>query len=76
RLFVLAVAQDGTEVQTGYAAPGKSVGLELFDLFPPKEVGAKAARQALTNLRAKPAPAGTMPVVVGNAFGGVIFHEA
>ncbi|MFX8323980.1 metallopeptidase TldD-related protein, partial [Acinetobacter baumannii] len=47
-----------------------------FDLFPPKEVGAKAARQALTNLRAKPAPAGTMPVVVGNAFGGGIFHEA
>ncbi|MFN3369795.1 MAG: TldD/PmbA family protein, partial [Thermus sp.] len=76
RLFVLAVAQEGTEVQTGYAAPGKSVGLELFELFPPKEVGARAARQALTNLRAKPAPAGTMPVVVGNAFGGVIFHEA
>ncbi|MFN4071122.1 MAG: TldD/PmbA family protein [Thermus caldifontis] len=76
RLFVLAVAQEGTEVQTGYAAPGKSVGLELFDLYPPQEVGAKAARQALTNLRAKPAPAGTMPVVVGNAFGGVIFHEA
>lgn len=76
RLYVLAVAQDGPEVQTGVAAPGKSVGLELFDLYPPAEVGAKAGRQALTNLRAKPAPAGTMPVVVGNAFGGVIFHEA
>ena len=76
RLVVLAVAQEGTEVQTGYAAPGKSVGLELFDLYPPQEVGAKAARQALANLRAKPAPAGTMPVVVGKAFGGVIFHEA
>ncbi|TBH16526.1 TldD/PmbA family protein [Thermus thermamylovorans] len=76
RLYVLAVAQEGTEVQTGYAAPGKSVGLELFELYPPQEVGAKAARQALTNLRARPAPAGTMPVVVGNAFGGVIFHEA
>ncbi|WP_038041850.1 TldD/PmbA family protein [Thermus tengchongensis] len=76
RLFVLAVAQEGAEVQTGVAAPGKSVGLELFQLYPPGEVGAKAARQALTNLRAKPAPAGTMPVVVGNGFGGVIFHEA
>ncbi len=76
RLFVLAVAQDGKEVQTGYAAPGLSLGLELFDLYPPKEVGEKAARQALTNLKARPAPAGTMPVVVGNAFGGVLFHEA
>lgn len=76
RLFVLAVAQDEKGVQTGYAAPGLSLGLELFDLYPPKTVGEKAARQALTNLRAKPAPAGTMPVVVGNAFGGVIFHEA
>ncbi|TFU27101.1 TldD/PmbA family protein [Thermus tengchongensis] len=76
RLFVLAVAQEGAEVQTGVAAPGKSVGLEFFQLYPPGEVGAKAARQALTNLRAKPAPAGTLPVVVGNGFGGVIFHEA
>jgi len=76
RLFVLAVAQDGAEVQTGYAGPGKSVGLELFDLYPPKAVGEKAARQALTNLRAKPAPAGTFPVVVGPGFGGVLFHEA
>ena len=76
RLFVLAVAQDGAEVQTGYSAPGKSVGLELFDLYPPKAVGEKAARQALTNLKARPAPAGTFPVVVGPGFGGVLFHEA
>ncbi|MEZ0347359.1 MAG: TldD/PmbA family protein [Thermus sp.] len=76
RLHVLAVAQEGAEVQTGVSAPGKRVGLELFDLHPPKAVGEKAARQALTNLRAKPAPAGTFPVVVGNGFGGVLFHEA
>ncbi len=76
RLHVLAVAQDGAEVQTGVSAPGKGVGLELFELFPPKAVGEKAARQALTNLRARPAPAGTFPVVVGNGFGGVLFHEA
>lgn len=76
RLFVLAVAEDGGEVQTGYAGPGKSVGLELFELYPPRAVGEKAARQALTNLRARPAPAGTFPVVVGPGFGGVLFHEA
>ncbi|HEU4743032.1 MAG TPA: TldD/PmbA family protein [Meiothermus sp.] len=76
RINVLAIAQDDTGAQTGTSGPGLSVGLEIFDLYPPASVGRQAAQQALTNLRAKPAPAGTMPVVVGNAFGGVIFHEA
>ncbi len=34
-----------------------------------------AARKALTLLDAVPAPAGSMPVVVGGGFGGVLFHE-
>jgi TldD protein len=76
RLRVVVVAQDGQDLQTGTYAPGLSMGLEFFDRYPPRAVGRRAAEQALTNLRAKPAPAGTMPVVIGNAFGGVIFHEA
>jgi TldD protein len=35
-----------------------------------------AAETAVRMLRAPHAPAGNMPVVIGNAFGGVIFHEA
>lgn len=76
RYFVLAIAQDGDEVQSGVSAPGKSVGLELFDLYPPSQAGREAAEQALTLLKARPAPSGPMPVVIGNRFGGVIFHEA
>ena len=76
RLAITAIAQDESGMQTGSAGPGLSVGLELFDRYPPAEVGRRAGLQALTNLRAKPAPAGTMPVVIGNGFGGVIFHEA
>lgn len=76
RLYVTAIAQDESGMQTGVVGPGLSMGLELFDRYPPAEVGRKAGLQALTNLRAKPAPAGTMPVVIGNGFGGVIFHEA
>ena len=76
RLIVLAIAQNEQDVQTGHQGPGLSVGLELFDTYPPADVGRRAAEQALTNLRARKAPAGTMPVVIGNAFGGVIFHEA
>lgn len=76
RLTGLAIASDGKETQTGSHGPGLSVGLELFDLHPPAEVGRRAAEIALANLRGKPAPAGTFPVVIGNGFGGVIFHEA
>ncbi len=76
RYMVNAIAENEEGMQTGFAGPGLSVGLELFDLEPPAEHGRAAGEQALTLLRAKPAPAGPMPVVIGNAFGGVIFHEA
>lgn len=76
RLVGQVIASDGADTQTGHDGPGLSMGLELLDLHPPAAVGRKAAEQALTNLRARRAPAGTMPVVIGNAFGGVIFHEA
>ncbi len=76
RLYVMAIAEADGEVQRGSAAPGLSVGLELFERYPPRESGRQAGAQALTNLRARAAPAGTMPVVIGNGFGGVIFHEA
>jgi TldD protein len=76
RLAAMALASDGGTTQTGHYGPGLSKGLELLEEFSPSEVGRIAGEQAMTNLRAKPAPAGTMPVVIGNGFGGVIFHEA
>lgn len=76
RIGVTAIASDGVENQAGSSAPGRSMGLELFDLISPQSVGEEAARQALVNLSAVPCPSGTMPVVIGNGFGGVIFHEA
>jgi TldD protein len=76
RLSVVAVAADGPQMQTGVASRGMSVGLELLDRYSPASLGRRAGEQAMTNLRARAAPAGTMPVVLGNGFGGVIFHEA
>lgn len=36
----------------------------------------EALRQALVNLEAVPAPAGTLPVVMGSGWSGVLLHEA
>ncbi|MBR6808462.1 MAG: TldD/PmbA family protein [Clostridia bacterium] len=76
RMAVNATAADGSEMQSGSFAPGRGMGLETFELFPPREIGLTAARQAITNLTAMPCPAGKMTVAIENGFGGVIFHEA
>ena len=76
RLNVSAVADKGQGTQTGSCSPGARMGLELFDTVCPKEVGIKAAKQAITMAGAGYCPAGVMPVAIENGFGGVIFHEA
>ena len=77
RLSVAAVASNGTENQTGADNPGASMGFEIFyERINPETVGETAAKQAVTMLHAPVCPAGVMPVVIDNGFGGVIFHEA
>lgn len=76
RIAVNAIASQNGENQSGSCSPGRGMGLELFDLIDPAEVGKHAAEQALTNLRAEYCPAGQMTVAIENGFGGVIFHEA
>jgi TldD protein len=63
-------------MQTGFEAPGRTVGFELFDEIEPEEVARVAARRALTMLDARPAPRGKLPVVLKRGAGGVLFHEA
>ena len=77
RMSVNAIASDGTENQTGSCNPGAMMGFELFDdRVDPEAIARKAAQQAVTMLHAPVCPSGVMPVVIGNGFGGVIFHEA
>ena len=76
RLAVSAVADKGQGTQTGTASPGRRMGLEMFDTIDPKEVGKKAAKQAVVMAGAGYCPAEVMPVAIANGFGGVIFHEA
>ena len=76
RIAISAVAEKDGETQTGGFNPGRRMGLEMFDFIDPKEVGLRAAKQAVTMASAGYCPAGVMPVAIGNGFGGVIFHEA
>ena len=76
RLAVSAVADKGQGTQTGSASPGRRMGLEMFDTIDPKEMGRKAAKQAVVMAGAGYCPADVMPVAIANGFGGVIFHEA
>lgn len=69
------VAKDG-EQASGSWNDGGLVGWELKQGIDAIYTGEEAARQAMVNISAKPCPSGNMPVVIGNGFGGVIFHEA
>lgn len=76
-LFVVsAVAFGDTGMQTGYESVGRTIGFELFDRYEVEDVARTAAQRAITKLSARPAPSGTMPVVIGPGGGGVMFHEA
>lgn len=76
RFAVQSIASDGKENQTGYEAPGRSTGFEIFDVIDAAECGKEASRIAITMLHAPLCPSGKMPVAIDNGFGGVIFHEA
>lgn len=76
RYSVTSIASKDGEMQRGYYAPGASMGFEFFDCNDVKEIGKEASRIAKTMIFADHAPAGVMPVIIDNEFGGVLFHEA
>lgn len=70
------VAEDGDVRTNGRAGDGGRRGLEMLSDDFVESLGRKAARQAVRNLTAKSAPAGSQPVVLGNAYSGILLHEA
>jgi TldD protein len=74
RIGAQAVARRGEGVETGMETLGAHRGFELLE-DDPGQIAEQAAAKALTLLDAVPAPSGSMPVVVGGGFGGVLFHE-
>jgi TldD protein len=74
RIGAQAVARRGEVVETGAETLGAHRGFELYG-DDPAAIAEQAASKALALLDARPAPSGSMPVVVGGGFGGVLFHE-
>ena len=67
RFMVSCVATGDTGMQTGYEGPGGTVGFEFYDDVVVEDVARTAARRALRMLEARPAPSGTLPVVLRRA---------
>jgi len=76
RLFVEAIAAKNGLQEMGYLGPGMILDISLLSRLNPTQIGEEVAKIAATKLEAELCPGGVMPVVIGNGFGGVIFHEA
>ena len=76
RVAAHMVATDGTEQADAFRGPGAMNGWDFTKSINPTEFGEMVASKALTSLTADHCPAGKMPVIIDNGFGGVIFHEA
>ena len=77
RLAYMVVVADQNGFETGFEGPGCQEDISFFKTkVKAREVAGKAAQTALLMLTAKECPSGKMPVVIGNGWGGVLFHES
>lgn len=76
RIAIVAYAAEGDKLETFHEGPGAQKGIEYFDEIDVIETARNAGKKAIAMLNAEECPSGKMDVVIGNAFGGVIFHEA
>ncbi|NUN04865.1 MAG: TldD/PmbA family protein [Bdellovibrio sp.] len=62
--------------ESAYEDEGHMGTSEIYDQINLKDLADTSVDRALLLAKADYAPAGEMPVIIDNAFGGVIFHEA
>jgi TldD protein len=77
RMNVSVIVEQHGRREQGYCGSGGRYGFAKFlenDRW--KELVAEAVRTAIINLDAGPAPAGTMTVVLGPGWPGILLHEA
>jgi TldD protein len=76
RLSVQVIAEQGGRRETGASGGGGRTGYAMFTDEVLETYARQAVDQALVNLEARPAPAGTMTVVLGAGWPGILLHEA
>ena len=77
RLNVSVILEHKGRREQGYSGGGARADLAYFlDGDRAESYAREAVRQAIVQLDAVPAPAGTMPVVLGPGWPGVLLHEA
>ncbi|MEO9339977.1 metalloprotease TldD [Mesorhizobium sp. SB112] len=77
RMSISVVVGDGDRQETGsYGAGGRKSFDEFLTEDSWKFAAGEALRQALVNLQAIPAPAGTFDIVLSSGWPGVMLHEA
>jgi TldD protein len=76
RMRVMCIADDDGNLQSGVSGGGGRVGMDFFSDQLLDHYANEAARQAIVQLEAQDAPAGSMEVVLGPGWPGVLLHEA
>ncbi|MBI2312223.1 MAG: metalloprotease TldD [Betaproteobacteria bacterium] len=76
RLSLQVIAEHKGRREQGSAGGGGRFDFAYFSDEVLKDYARRAVAQALTNLEARPAPAGPMTVVLGPGWPGVLLHEA
>ena len=76
RLSLQVIVEQGGWREQGGAGGGGRFDYSYFTDAILQDYAKKAVAQALVNLEARPAPAGTMTVVLGPGWPGVLLHEA
>jgi TldD protein len=76
RLSVQVIAEQDGRRESGTSGGGGRTDYSHFTDAELDRYARAAVSQALTNLEARPAPAGTMTVVLGPGWPGVLLHEA
>jgi TldD protein len=73
---VQVVAKEGAVLESGFEAVRGTLGFELLTEDAVSEAAETAARRAVLNVGAQPAPAGTYTVVLSSEAGGTLIHES
>jgi TldD protein len=76
RLSLTVIAEQKGRREVGSGGGGGRFGLAYFDDAQIGQYVDDAVKAALTNLEARPAPAGQMTVVLGPGWPGILLHEA